>query len=229
LVTTADPDIQAAAEKLAPNLDGLPVVLHTSGSLSSNILANLAAKARATGSMHPLVSIRDAAGGSENFENAFFCIEGDAPALATAEMLVKALGGKTFSIPSESKPLYHAAAVMACGHLVALIDVAIEMLSKCGLERDAAQAVLIPLIESTIANLTTAAPAQALTGTFARMDLAAMERHLGAIDSTMPSAVREIYLLLGERSLELAAANGAKASDVEEMRERILIAKRKPE
>jgi hypothetical protein len=44
-----------------------------------------------------------------------------------------------------------------------------------------------------------------------------------------PRDVVEIYLLLGERSLKLAEANGADASDVQRIRERISIAKEKSE
>ncbi len=228
LITTADPDIEAVARQLAASLETRPVVLHTSGSLSSDVLADVTAIGCPAGSMHPLVSISDAVSGAGNLSNAFFCLEGNDVAVATADSIVRALGGKPFSIPSKYKPLYHAAAVVACGHLVALIDVAIEMLSKCDMDRETAQRVLFPLIESTIENLKTRTPAEALTGSFARADLAAMERHLNSIESTIPSA-RDIYMILGERSLELAAANGASPSDVQNMRERIRIAKRKPE
>ena len=229
LITTADPEIGTVANRLATSLETRPVILHTSGSLSSEVLAEAAAIGCPVGSMHPLVSISDAMSGSRNLSGAFFCLEGDKAAVATADSIVRALGGKPFSIPSKYKPLYHAAAVTACGHLVALLDVAIDMLAKCEMDRATAKAVLFPLIESTIGNLKVQEPAQALTGSFARADLDALERHLNSIESTMPSLVRDIYLLLGERSLELAAANGTDPSDIQKLRERIRIAKRKPE
>lgn len=228
-ITTADPDIRDTGKRLADYIRGRPVVLHTSGSLSSDVLANLAEIGCPVGSMHPLVSISDAASGSTNFSNAFFCIEGDSAAVTCADSIARSLGGRPFSIDSRYKPLYHAAAVTACGHLVALVDVAIEMLSKCGLDPATAKEVLLPLIESTIDNLETQKPERALTGSFARADLSAVERHLASIDNTMSPLVREIYLLLGERSLDLAVANGAKPGDVEKLRDRISIAKRKPE
>jgi hypothetical protein len=42
-------------------------------------------------------------------------------------------------------------------------------------------------------------------------------------------SIREIYILLGERSIELASANGADRAALEKLRENIAIAKRKPE
>ena len=75
----------------------------------------------------------------------------------------------------ESKALYHAAALTAAGHLTALIDLAMEMLVSCGLNRRAAQEVLMPLVESAVNNLKASPPEKALTGTFARGDLATVQ------------------------------------------------------
>jgi predicted short-subunit dehydrogenase-like oxidoreductase (DUF2520 family) len=104
---------------------------------------------------------------------------------------------------------------------------AIEMLSKCGVKKETAQEILLPLITSTINNLETQSPERALTGSFARLDTAAVERHLAAIDGEMSDLIRNAYLVLGERSLDLAAAADG-AADGEELRRLISIAKRKP-
>lgn len=229
LITTADPDIKTVADQLAKSLVKHPVVLHTSGSLSSEVLSGLSSIGCPTGSMHPLVSISDALSGADSFADAYFCVEGDPAALEAAKGIVESLRGRSFSIEPEFKSLYHAAAVTACGHLVALIDTAIEMLTECGLDRQSAQEVLLPLIKSTIANLETQRTEQALTGSFARADVAAVERHLESIGKNSPADVKDIYLLLGERSLKLAEANGADASDIRRIRESISIAKGKSE
>ena len=228
LITTQDPEIENVARTIAGHIGGRPVVLHTSGSLSSSILAQMSTLGCPTGSMHPLISISDPISGAASLGEAFFCLEGDDIAVGAAESLVNSLGARHFSIPTEQKPLYHAAAVTACGHVVALIDIAIEMLHRCGMESDRAQQVLLPLIISTIRNLDFQTPQESLTGSFARADIEALKRHLGSIAAMSPG-VQEVYLLLGERSLDLAAANGADASDIQQMREIIRIAKRKPE
>jgi len=228
LITTADPDIASVAEALPDQLKKGSVVMHTSGSLSSESLSALADAGHFTAAMHPLVSVSDAISGADNFSGAFFCIEGSDEALKEARGIVQALGGRAFSIETSKKTLYHAAAVTACGHLVALIDIAIEMLSKCGIDKAAAKEILLPLITSTIANLEKESPEQALTGSFARLDADAIERHLSAIDRDMSDQVKDVYLLLGERSLELAALNNENAAGVQKVRELISIAKRKP-
>ncbi len=230
LITTPDPDIADVAHHLKDHLEGRPVVLHTSGSLSSNVLSEFAMIGCSTGSLHPLLSISDPLVETNVFENAYFCIEGDDAAMAAARHIVKSLDGRPFSIPSDEKALYHAAAVTAAGHLVALMDVAIEMLSRSGVDDlNAAKQILLPLIQSTVANLERQTPEHALTGTFARADLGAFDRHLASIEKTMPPLIRNIYLLLGERSLEITERLGNDSKDREKLFERISIAKRKSE
>ncbi|MEO6334129.1 MAG: DUF2520 domain-containing protein [Pyrinomonadaceae bacterium] len=227
LITTADPDIGLVADAVRGRLKRSSVVMHTSGSLSSQSLSALSDAGHPTASVHPLLSVSDAISGSDNFANAFFCVEGHESGVRTAESIVTALGGQSFSIDPEKKPLYHAAAVTACGHLVALIDIAVEMLSKCGIEKGISKEILLPLISSTVDNLEAHSPERALTGSFARLDVGAVERHLSAIDGGASDLARDVYLILGERSLDLAALNGANTADLERMRELISIAKRK--
>lgn len=229
LITTEDPEIANASATLARSLDNRPVVLHTSGSLSSDVLANLAEIGCPTGSMHPLVSISDALTGAASFPGVFFCVEGADEAERTAREMVVALAGTPFTIESNKKPLYHAAAVTGAGHVTALFDTAIEMLTKCGVRSQTAQQILLPLLRSTVANLDAQTPHQALTGTFARADVSAFDRHLTAMEGTVSKEVREIYLLLGERSVELAVKNGADPGEVQKLRDSISMAKRKSE
>ena len=226
LIATADPDIRFVASQLAGRLRDEAIVLHTSGSLSSDALSDVGGAGFSTGSIHPLVSVSDPLSGAGNFSDAFFCVEGDETAMAAAGSIAKSLNGRPFSIEPAHKPLYHAAAVMASGHMVALVDSAIEMLSKCGVQNETAKEILLPLVATTVNNLASQSPQDALTGSFARADVEAVQRHLAAIRQDMPDAILDLYLLLGERSLRLAANRG-NASDVEKVRELISMAKRK--
>ncbi len=206
LISTPDDQIPRVAEALA-NLDwetaGTQTALHTSGALSSEQLAPLAEKGWSTGSVHPLASISEPKAGASLLRGAFWCIEGDARAVRLAQALVRDLDGKSFSIESKNKPLYHAAAVMASGNVTALFDVASQMLVQCGLSDRQARQVLLPLLSSAVNNLRQLDPARALTGTFARGDLETVKRHLAALEDNQPTL--EIYRLLGQWSLGLAA------------------------
>lgn len=211
LIATPDDEIAVTAQKLAALQKG-PVrgrtVLHTSGALSSSdTLSDLAEMGFHVGSLHPLVSVSNSQTGSASLRGAYYCIEGDTAAAGVARTIVRDLKGQSFHIPSQSKPLYHAAAVMASGHIVALFVLAAEMLVECGLNPRSARRVLLPLLESTVDNLSASEPARALTGTFARGDLATVQRHLQALSTHKLADALAAYKLLGRRSLELARSN----------------------
>ncbi|MCA1616407.1 MAG: DUF2520 domain-containing protein [Acidobacteria bacterium] len=190
-----------------------PVALHTSGALSSEALSALRARGFRLGSLHPLVSVSDPDSAAVVWRGAFFCVEGDAAAVRAARRVVRALGGRAFSVRAEDKALYHAAAVMAAGHAVALFDLAARTLAACGLAPRAARRVLLPLAQSNLANIA-AAPtnARALTGPFARADAETVRRHLAAFAARDLGGVRAVYTLLGLASLALAGEAGADAS-----------------
>ncbi len=225
-ITTQDFEIKKASESLAENLKKKSFVFHTSGSLSSKILQNLKEKGCKVGSIHPLISVSDAVLGAERFKDAYFCVEGGDEAVKIAKEIVKNLGGKFFSIETRYKPLYHASAVTACGHLVALIDMAIEILTKCGLAAKDAQEILLPLIKSTIENLSEQTTAEALTGTFARADVETLEKHIEVLRENVSAEALDVYLQLGNRSAHLAERQGISAEKLERMREKISLAKR---
>jgi predicted short-subunit dehydrogenase-like oxidoreductase (DUF2520 family) len=147
------------------------------------------------------MSVSDAREGDAALRGGYWSVEGDKAALGLAKTIVSDLGGKSLFIRSEDKPLYHAAAVMVSGNVVALFDVALEMLAACGLKRETAHNILLPLIASTVRNLETKTPAESLTGTFSRGDLETVKRHLAALKGH-PEAL-ELYRLLGKRSLKL--------------------------
>ena len=225
-VTTQDSEIGVASKQLEDLVQDSPAVFITSGALSSKSIENLKDRGCKTGSIHPLVSISDPITGAEQFTGVYFCVEGDSEAVAIAGSIVECLDGHSFSIPTDKKPLYHAAAVTSSGHLVALIDIAIGMLEKCGLEPTEGKKVLLPLVESTLDNLKEQALEASLTGTFARGDVETFNSHVTAIERDGSKDLLEIYLALAARSVEIAERAGRGSSSLDELKERVLIAKR---
>lgn len=208
LIATPDDAISETVNTLAsirPEYEGV-TVLHTSGALSSTVLSPLKQRGAQTGSLHPLVSVSNPLESLQSLRTAFYCIEGDRQATAVAKKIVRALGGHSFSVSSSKKPLYHAAAVMSAGHIVALFDTASEMLSRCGLKRSEAELVLLPLVRSTVANLERSSISKALTGTFSRGDLATVKEHIDAMKKEDLQEALSIYRLLGQRSLQISSA-----------------------
>jgi predicted short-subunit dehydrogenase-like oxidoreductase (DUF2520 family) len=199
LITVPDDQIASVAAELS-DLEFDATALHTSGALSAEVLAPLHKNGWHTGSVHPLISVSDT---KAELEGAFWSVEGDRTALRIAKQIVRDLGGTSFSIRSKDKPLYHAAAVMASGNVVALFDVAREMLVHCGLSRKQARDILTPLIASTVRSLETKDPADALTGTFSRGDVETVKRHIAALKKSDLADALDLYRLLGQRSLDI--------------------------
>ena len=209
LVTTPDDQIAEVAARLAGVVAARRrprVALHASGALPSDALAPLGEQGFSLGSLHPLVSISDPRTGAQSLRGAFYCLEGEARALTVARQIVRALGGRSFSIAARNKSLYHAAAVITSGHTVALFSLAAELLARCGLGDAGTRQVLLPLLASTLENLKSRAPDEALTGTFARADLRTVRKHLDALEGVGDvQGATAVYALLGERSLDMAA------------------------
>jgi predicted short-subunit dehydrogenase-like oxidoreductase (DUF2520 family) len=228
LIATPDDVIASIADELADLLRfrtapaDKQVALHTSGALASNVLWSLRKLRISTGALHPLVSISEVRDGAEWLTRAYFSVEGDAAATQMGKRIVRDLGAQVFNISASAKPLYHAAALMASPNLTALIDIALEMLNRCGLTANQSQKVLLPLIESTIDNLAAADPARSLTGTFKRGDVATVQKHVDAISSQNLFDALEAYVLLGRHSMKLANLKPASRAEIDHILTRAL-------
>lgn len=226
-ITTQDSEIVNAAKSLKPYVNNKQIVFHTSGSLSSSVLDELEETGAAVGSVHPLTAISDAASGAEKFKGSYFCVEGDDKAVAAAQHIVNDLGGKAFAVDTKFKALYHAGAVMAAGHVVALLSMSLEMLAKCGIAENEAREIIKPLVKSTFENVFAIGPERALTGPFARADAETFERHLEILYDTANENVIETYLSLAERSLEIAAERQTQPARFEALDKKVLIEKKR--
>lgn len=204
LIATRDPEIELAFSQIAGRLAGTRVVQHLSGSLGSQILDKALCPTISVGSLHPLVSISEPVIGADSFAGSYFCVEGEPAAVEMGEQLSRLLGGIPFSIPTELKALYHAAAVTSAGHVVALFDVAIELMAACGLDRTMARKVLLPLLSSTVNNLRQQDTGPASTGSYSRGDIGALARHTAAIGGASSPDVLRLFLLLAERTASIA-------------------------
>jgi predicted short-subunit dehydrogenase-like oxidoreductase (DUF2520 family) len=145
------------------------VVAHLAGSLGLDVLAGHPRVA----ALHPLVALPDAGTGADRLAaGAWFAVAGD-PLVA---QVVADLGGHSFSVADEDRTRYHAAAVIASNHLVALLG-QVERVAPGGVPLVA----FLDLVRGTVDNVEALGPAAALTGPVARGDWATVERHLAAL------------------------------------------------
>jgi predicted short-subunit dehydrogenase-like oxidoreductase (DUF2520 family) len=100
------------------------------------------------------------------------------------------------------------------------------MLQECGLTKRRAQQILAPLLASAAANLGAKSPTKALTGPFARGDVATVGKHLAAMKTKKMKEAADLYAALGLRAARLAETttrNRRPLKDIEK-----LLSKRRP-
>ena len=206
LLATPDDALAPLAHTLAAagTIGAGDVVFHCSGALSSEVLAPLRARGAVVASVHPLKSFAAPARAIHDFAGTACACEGDAAALTALAPLFDAIGGRRFAIDPARKLLYHAGAVLACNHLVALMDAALRCMEDAGMPRALAWPALRPLIDGTLANLDHGGTRAALTGPVARGDTATVQREIAATQQS-GATVSDAYRILSQLAAELMA------------------------
>ena len=163
-IATPDGAIAGVAASVAP--DDSCVVAHLAGALGLDVLAPHVRRA----SIHPLRSLPTT---SSDLSGAWFAIAGD----PLAGEVVADLDGRLVEVDDAARTTYHAAAVMASNHLVALLGAVERVAAEAGVPLDA----FLDLVRGTVDNVEVLGPAAALTGPVARGDWDTVARHLEAL------------------------------------------------
>jgi predicted short-subunit dehydrogenase-like oxidoreductase (DUF2520 family) len=212
LVVLAVPDgaITASADRvLAAAGAHRPAVVHLSGALGEAPLARLAAAG-----FLPFPEPRPPSA----FAGGTIGVHGSTPALeARLSEVARRLGAVPRPVAEAGRVLYHAAAVMASGFVVALAAQAAGLLEGLGWEREEALAALVPLLAGSVDALAEHGLPDGLSGPLRRGDADTVARHLDALRETAPLTL-ETYVVLSRTALALAVEAGldpAVAAEVE--------------
>lgn len=209
-ITTPDDAVERVAALVAERGNWRPgqIVVHTSGALSSRALRPARDQGAHVASAHPLQTFPARHLSPSYVEGTSFAVEGDPEALAVVEDLIHSIGGRSFSIRAEDKPIYHAAASIASNYTVTVFALAVRMLQELGLEKDAAAAALLPLVRATVESLENPGLPECLTGPIARGDAGTVQAHLAVLCQRFPDIV-EVYRLLGRQTLPIGLERGS--------------------
>lgn len=203
-ITTSDSVIEDVCNGIAVRDGFVPaqIVAHTSGALPSTILHNARERGALIASLHPLQSFADVKEAVKIIPFSIFTLEGDHQAISSLAELVRAVGGKTLPIDTRGKPLYHAAAVVACNFLVTLVYLSCRLFESIGISQEDAIRALLPLIKGTVNNIEHLGPVKALTGPIARGDVGVIRGHLEALE-TLDPRFTDIYRSLSRLAVEI--------------------------
>lgn len=206
-ITTPDDAIAAVWETLIkePETRGAlkgKLIAHASGSLTSDVFAQAKEIGAYPYSTHPLFAIASKTDSAKELGNALFVIEGAKERIDQVKELFAALGNPTQTIKTEDKTRYHAAAVLASNHVVALYSLAAKELEQCGFTVEDACNALSPLFLENANNLAKLGPILCLTGPAERGDFQTINKHLNVLEGD----TRKVYELLNNEALAIAEA-----------------------
>lgn len=182
-------------------------VLHSSGALSSALLAPLRRRGAAIGTLHPMQSfVRGAPG---EMRGIWFGVEGDAAAVRAGRRIALALGGKVLRIEPRNKALYHALGSFASPMIVAVLALAEQIAREAGVPARARRGLIEPILLRTVKNYVRRGPAAAFSGPLVRGDVTTIRAHLASL-RRVPGAL-EVYKALVRSALRtLPVANRRK-------------------
>jgi predicted short-subunit dehydrogenase-like oxidoreductase (DUF2520 family) len=193
VLATPDDAIRDVARAVAPVAS--TVVAHLSGARGLDVLAPHERRA----AVHPLVALPTPEVGAKRLVGGWFAVAGD----SLADEVVTALRGRSFTVEDADRATYHAAAVIASNHLVALMGQVERLAGDVGVPLDA----YLDLAAATLDNVAELGPGAALTGPAARGDEATIRRHLRAL----PADERRAYRGMVEAARRLAAEHRGRA------------------
>lgn len=220
LIAVADDAISEVAGILAAAGMRDGIALHTCGALGPEALDPVEQQGVSCGVLHPLQTIPSAERGVAALHGVAYGITAEGPAAQWAEQIAGLLDGQVLRIRSGARPAYHAAAVMACNYLAALMDAAATLMEAAGVERGAALQALGPIVETTRRNVFEMGPVRALTGPILRGDVDTISRHLEALD-LLPETVRDLYRAAGLHTVAIARRRGLDEDQAQRLRERL--------
>jgi predicted short-subunit dehydrogenase-like oxidoreductase (DUF2520 family) len=218
LIFLTVPDDAIAALANALHLYSGQALVHTSGALPASVLEPAMAAGTSVGSFHPLVAFADHERALADLPTATVAIEGDESLLPLLAELAESIGAKPVTLPETGKSAYYAAAMMAAGGVVGLLDAIATVAQGAGLDEATALAVYLPLTRQALANAERLGIDAALTGPLLRGDVGTLRGHLETLAEHAPDAL-PLYVTVARREVEIARRRGAldkdKATEIE--------------
>lgn len=173
------------------------IVFHSSGALTSDVLAPLKRAGASVASLHPMMTF--VPGTAPKMHEVPFGVEGDARAVSAARKIVRDLGAEIFTIRKNSKPLYHALGSFSSPLMVATLVTAERVGQAAGLSLSQTRKIMGPILRQTFKNYLEHGAAAAFSGPIKRGDLNTIRRHLQELKK-VPGA-SEVYRALVKSAL----------------------------
>lgn len=203
LVTTPDDVILEKCLELCAkaSLQVGNILVHCSGTLTSDTLAAAKTKHCYVASVHPASTFAHPPYAVQHFSGTLCTMEGDSSALEVLVPLFTQLGGIILKINKKNKMLYHMGSVFSSNYLVTLASQANALFLESGMDEATAFKLVLSFMQQTLTNLSQLNSFNlALTGPIQRGDLATIRAHLQTLTN---HPLQAMYTLLGEKTLNI--------------------------
>ncbi|HEX5430531.1 MAG TPA: Rossmann-like and DUF2520 domain-containing protein [Bryobacteraceae bacterium] len=216
LIAVPDDALAEVAAVLARSPHPPQAAVHTCGSRGPEALSPLQAIGVSCAALHPLQTAATPEQALAALPGSGFAIDGTGPAKDWAFEICRMLNGTPLEIAAETRPLYHAAAVMASNYVIALLDAAVILMREAGIGQEEALQALGPLARASVENALALGPLQALTGPIERGDAGTVSSHLRAMGEVSED-IRELYRRAGLYTAQMARRKirGADRGEIE--------------
>lgn len=218
-VTTRDDIIKHTADQLhaASVLKKGSIVLHCSGSLTSDALLSTRLSGCNIASIHPIKSFANPEQAVNTFAGTYCAMEGDVEAIHLLSSLFEKIGAKPLSIEKRQKKIYHSAGVIANNYLVTLHHHATQCYVNTGIEESTAKNIASMLMNDALNNLKNLSHEKSLTGPIQRGDVNTIRNHRTALENNAAlKQTKDIYVSLGLGTIPLTNHSAETKSQIED-------------
>ena len=198
-------------------------IVHCCGAASTELLEPAVEQGAIAGAFHPFQTLGGVASVEEaegRFRGITIAVSGQGWLEDSLWDMASRIGGHPVAIADADRPLYHASAILVCGHVTALLQAAVEVWRAMGFTERQAMQSLYPLCRSTLEAVAAQGTAAAATGPVVRGDGGTIRTHLEALSSRLPE-LAPVYAALVAASLPMAEGRGVEQGRIADMKELI--------
>ncbi len=220
-IATPDDQIIESCKQLAQSslLESNNIVFQCSGSIPSTDLNLVKAQGALVASIHPVKSFANSEAAYESFGGTYCGAEGDEKAITVLAKSFEKIGGEIFSIDAKYKTEYHAANVIVCNYLTALLEVGTKVYERAGVPPALAMQIMQPLVQETVTNNLKLGTVEALTGPIARGDHKVVRKQLERLKN-WDKEIADLYQKLGVIALDISEKKGVASEEaIKKLRE----------
>jgi len=192
------------------------LVLHCSGTLSSQVLNPLQEKGAGTASFHPIYSFSLDPRENRLLNEVWFNIEGEPEVLNRIEEIFAFKKEKFIRIKADQKQALHLACVFYSNFYIVLAKMSHDLVKEFPISEKEVFRIFRPLLQSSIEQVLQHGPSAALTGPITRADQKTISAHLDYLRDHHPDLL-PVYVTFSQELISISNLSPKDKTDLTRM------------